>query len=341
MSKKQKKTTSCSIPNLHYIGIDVSKDTLDLYHEISGKGFHCVIANKKASIEGFCETLGTKYPEQSVQFVLEATGTYSDVVIHTLTGQNLAFSVISPEKSRGFMNSENLTNITDKQCAKMLCKFGSQKKPPTYQMPTEAEMHLKQLISTLDDLKKDLRRIENQQHAQLQLVNCSPQIVAIREAQISETKKHIQSIEAEINKLSQANFEAMITNIETIACVGKTTATAIVIATQGLQNCDSAKSLAKFIGLCPNQGDSGTSVRKQSHIPKSGITSIKNLLFNCARSALRCNPLLKAFFDKLVKNGKNGKVALTAVMHKLVRIIFGVAKSGIEYDPNFSFAKNI
>jgi transposase len=322
MSKKQKKSTSCSNPNLHYIGIDVSKDTLDLYHEIAGKGAHCVLKNTKVAIDGYYSALLAQYPAISVQFIFEATGTYSDVLVHSLAALEVPFSVISPEKSHSFMVSENVTNLTDKQCA-------------------EAQMHLKQLLAALDDLKKELRRVENQIHAHVQLVNCNTQILAIWETKLTQTKQHIQTLEVEIAKLSKDNFDEMIQNIETIVSVGKVTATAIVVATQGLQNCDSAKSLAKFVGLCPTQADSGTSVRKPKHIPKSGIGHIKSLLFNCARSALRHNPQIKAFFDKLVAKGKNGKVALTAVMHKLLRIIYGVAKSGLKYQPNFIITKNI
>lgn len=343
MAKQQKKVESELMVStaIHYLGVDVSKDKLDIYYEVQDKGTHRVIANEKEEIGIFVATLLSKYPSIGFRFVLEPTGTYSDVLMHSLYRLGIPFSMVSPEKSRSFMRSENLTSITDKQSAKMLHLWGKQKTPQAYQMPTEAEMHLKQLLSALDDLKKDLRRIENQKHAQSQLVNCNAIISSIWDQKVTETKKHIQTLEKQITDLAQANFQEMIKNIQSIKSVGNATATAIVILTQGLSGCDSAKSLAKFIGLCPTQGNSGTSVKKPKHIPRAGNNTLKSLLFNCARSALLCNPKLKELYDRLVIKGKNGKVALTAVMHKLVRIIYGVAKSGRKYDANFSLAKNI
>ncbi|MCB9314847.1 MAG: transposase [Lewinellaceae bacterium] len=76
-------------------------------------------------------------------------------------------------------------------------------------------------------------------------------------------------------------------------------------------------------------------VRVRRSITKNGSSKIRALLFNCARSAMRYNPNCKALYERLIEKGKNGKVALTAVMHKLARLIFGVVRSGRNYDPNF------
>ena len=67
MSKKQTNFIDASIEGLHYVGVDVSKDGLDLYHEINGQGNHCVIKNTKSAIEGYCAALLRQYPSISVQ----------------------------------------------------------------------------------------------------------------------------------------------------------------------------------------------------------------------------------------------------------------------------------
>jgi transposase len=71
---------------------------------------------------------------------------------------------------------------------------------------------------------------------------------------------------------------------------------------------------------------------------KRATVKIRSQLFNCARCAIQHNQKCKAFYEQLVKNGKNGKVALTAVMQKLARLIYGVVTSNKPYD--YEFKKN-
>ncbi|MBK9458370.1 MAG: IS110 family transposase [Sphingobacteriales bacterium] len=132
----------------------------------------------------------------------------------------------------------------------------------------------------------------------------------------------------------------MIDNISTIKCVKHTTARAVVAVTGGFANFKNAKEVAKFIGLCPTENRSGSSVRKGSKIPRQGVGQVKALLFNCARSAIRYNPQCKDLYTRLIAKGKNGKWLLLC-HHKLLRIIFGVAKSGEKYNPNYIKPKKI
>jgi transposase len=235
------------------------------------------------------------------------------------------------------MRSENLTTINDKQAAKALSLFGQQKKPAPYRMPDALEIQLKQMVSALNRLKEDLQRINNQIHADSFRVENPSVLTQIWLQRKAETETHIKTLEDNINALTQENFQSMIENLCSIKGVGKTIATTFVVLTQGFAAFQSAKQLAKFVGLCPTQNDSGSSVRKPKHIPKQGVGILKSLLFNAARSVLRSDNVFKRFFLRLKANGKNGKVALTAVMRKILTHIFAIAKSGQIFQPNFYF----
>jgi transposase len=326
--------SSISYPVL-YVGADISKSKVDFYYDFSGKARHQVVDNEVFTLDLYLSTLRTELGAYQVQVILEYTGTYGERLMQCLHQKGIAFSVISPLQSSAFMRSENLTTINDKQAAKALSLFGQQKKPAPYTMPDEAQSQLKQMIAALDKLKEDLQRINNQIHAN-DFRSPNTQIVTqIWEQRKAEVQAHIKTLEDNINALTKEHFQEMIDNLCSIKGIGKIIATAFVILTQGFISFRSAKQLVKFVGLCPTENSSGSSVRKPKHIPKQGVGLLKALLFNAARSALRSDNVFKRFFDRLKENGKNGKVALTAVMRKILVHIFAIAKSGKKFDPNF------
>lgn len=327
--------TNESLPIL-YVGADISKSKIDFYHEFGGKSYHEIIENELLALDCYLSDLVSCLEGNEVQFILEATGTYSERLMHSLYQKGIAFSLISPIKSRAFMKSENLTTINDKQAAKALSLFGQQKKPAPSLMPEVYIIELKQLITALDKLKEDLQRINNQIHANSFRPNSVNLITQIWEQRKAQTEAYIKELEDQIQTLTQDNFKSMIDNLCSIKGVGITTATTFVILTQGFANFSSAKQLAKFVGLCPTEGNSGTSVKKPKHIPKQGIGILKSLLFNAARSSLRSDNVFKQFYDRLKAKGKNGKVALTAVMRKILTYIYAIAKSGQTFVLNFN-----
>lgn len=97
----------------------------------------------------------------------------------------------------------------------------------------------------------------------------------------------------------------------------------------------SARSVAAFAGLSPREHQSGNS-RGRSHLAKTGNSRLRRMLYFPAMSATRRNPLLKALYDRLVARGKPKKVALAAVMRKLLILAYGVLKSNQPF--NFAYA---
>lgn len=326
------KTSSAAL----YIGADISKSKIDFYYELVGKSYHETVENEFESIENYLQKTIKILGNLSFQLVMEATGTYGERLVYSSHKMGIPLSLISPIQSRAFMKSENVTTINDKQAARLLSLLGSQKKPPVYEIPEANTVEIKHLVVALDKLKEDLQRLENQIHASSYKAKESQKVFTIWQERRSELLKHIQTIENEIEQLTQTSFQEMIVNLCSIKGVGKTIATAFVIFTQGFAHFHNAKQLTKFVGLCPTQNDSGSSVRKGKSIPKQGVGILKALLFNAARSVLRSDNVFKRFFDKLKANGKNGKVALTAVMRKILTVIFAVAKSNSPFDPDFN-----
>jgi transposase len=98
----------------------------------------------------------------------------------------------------------------------------------------------------------------------------------------------------------------------------------------------SSSALARFAGLCPRLHESGTSVRGRSVLCKMGHARLRRALYFPAITALRHNPVLRAFKERLAARGKNAMQIVAAAMRKLLVLCYGVLKSGKPFDPAFA-----
>lgn len=273
-------------------------------------------------------------------FVLEATGPYSERLCCALAARSLRFSIVNPVQSRGMAKALRKSNKNDDQDAQTLSILGDKLELNEYKMPSDAQKKRREAFSALASLQKQERQLKNQLHAFEYRVNPNPIAVEALEQVLASTQLAIETLQKELNP-EQDEEEALrtVARIATIKGVGEETARAFVTLFGNFQHFEDAKAFARFIGLSPTEFTSGTSVKGRPHISKNGNSKARAMLFNCARSAMRYNQNCKELYQRLVKKGKNGKVALTAVMHKLARIIFGVVRSGLDYNPNFVLLK--
>ena len=315
-----------------YVGVDVSKDELVIVYPFQ-KGWRKVqIPNTLPAINSWLKEFGVG----GKHFILEATGPYSQRLIHALSGAAASASVVNPAQSRAMSRALLKTNKNDDQDAQTLSILGEKLELRAYKMPDNIQKKRKEAFSALASLQKQERQLKNQLHAFSYHV--APNAVAVKalEEVLKSVQEAIQSLEKELTpQQDEDEVRRTVERITSINGVGLKTAQAFVTLFGNFQHFKSAKCFAKFIGLSPTEFTSGSSVRGRRSITKNGSSKIRALLFNCARSAIRYNPLCKQLFERLVHKGKNGKVALTAVMHKLARLIFGVVRSGCSFDPEF------
>jgi transposase len=326
-----------------YVGIDVSKDELVIsYMDIqqSNKWQKAKVVNDLACISAWLTNFGV----QDKHFVLEYTGVYSDRLIHVLNAQNALFSVVNPLQSRAMSKVLTKTHKNDLQDAKTLSVLGEKMTLKAYKMPTELEKKRKEAFSALGSLQKQERQLKSQIHAFEFRVEPNPVVVKALndalvaiQAAITQLQEELKPQQDDVDEKQSAHLVELISSI---VGVGKATAEACVAVFGNFQHFENAKSFVKFIGLSPSEYSSGTSVRGRKSITKKGNSKIRSQLFNCARSAIQHNVVCKQFYERLVKNGKNGALALTAVMHKLARLIYGVVASDKKYDYNFAISKH-
>ena len=320
-----------------FIGVDVSKDELVIAYPKDGRWIKSVISNRISAINSWLKQIDLS----DKHFVLEATGPYSEQLCYVLSAQSLCFSIINPAQSRSMSKVLLKRNKNDDQDAQTLSILGQKLELNTYKMPSDVQKKRKEAFSALVSLQKQEQQLKNQLHAFEYRVNPNPIAVEALQSVLASTQEAIQTLQNELNPEQDEEEDLKtIKRIASIKGIGIETAKVFVALFGDFKHFKDAKSFASFLGLAPSEFSSGTSVRGRNTITKNGNSRVRGMLFNCARSAMRFNQNCKELYERMIQNGKNGKVALTAVMHKLARIIFGVVASKTNYNPEFASLKS-
>lgn len=306
MSRKQEKITQPPFEPV-YAGIDVSKDTLDLF--VVPHGVTMNVCNDKKGIQ----TLVRECKRLEVTLVaMEATGKYHRQLHGMLHDAGIAAAVINPFRSRQFADSMGKLAKTDTIDAEVLARFAERmqpepSKPPGEQSHQLRELHTarRQVLDEIGDLKRQLHSTEH------------PLAGRQIRARIKMAERHKSALESEIQALIDGDQEMKhkFGILTSIPGIGKTTA-AILIADLAELGQVNAKQIASLAGVAPMNWDSGT--RQGHRIIRGGRRTVRNALYMCAVSRVRRAGSVGAYYRRLIQRGKHPKVALTATMRKLV-----------------------
>ena len=317
-----------------FIGIDVSKDDLVTAFPCEREQWDVVnFGNAAAGIAALVEKV-KELPAPHV--VLEATGNYSMKVVFALCENQVPVSVLNPKQSKGFIQGVLLsTTKTDAKDACALALYGQLNRPKPYHLPSDKMLEVSQLRTFLKQLKKQHGSIANQLHALEFHVSPLAYVVESLGKSLAFCQSQIQETEQRLLSVSQDCFAQAYELASSVVGVGPAIAQALLIATNGLREFDNAKQLAKFVGVCATQFESGSSIKKRGSIAKSGDPNLRALLYMGARSAKRYNQPCKELYERLRGRGKCHKVAMLAVCNKMLRQVFAVVKSGVEFDNEY------
>jgi transposase len=291
-----------------YVGSDISKPTIDL--GCPGLILPAFIPNSPAGYRTLIKIIA-KSPAP-VHVVCEATGTYHRAFAAALHEAKIPVCVVNPRLPHNFARSRGQIAKTDKIDARMLADFGATMKPTPTPKPDALMVLLDQLVARRAQLVGDRAREKNR----LEQTTCS--------AVISSIRRHVRHLDGEIEKLlaridqvvqSSPLLRAKVAILSAVQGVGKLTASALLAALPELGTLSKPQATA-LAGLAPFNRDSGAF--RGTRAIRGGRIDVRNALFMAALSASRCNPPLRAFYQRLKAAGKHHKVALTAVMRKLL-----------------------
>lgn len=317
-----------------FVGIDVSKETLDVVMRTNGKNSKAkTYANNAKGIAELIRAFPSPARE-TLRVCLEATGQYGDAVAEQLYQQKVPVSVVNPLCPKRFAQSSLIRNQNDRVDAAILSEFSEARQPRLWQPPSPAQKALRALSRRLDDLQSMLQAEKNRQKAAKHLW---PGVKTSIETLIQTCTSEIQTIKRQLHLTIEAEPELKRQKrlLQSIPGIGELTATRFLAELGDLRRFEDGNQLAAFLGLTPASKTSGTSVHTQPHLSKKGPATVRHFLYMPAVVAMRHNPIVVAFAQRLRSARKCELSILGAVMHKLVNLMFGVVHSGKVFDPLF------
>jgi len=314
-----------------YVGIDVSNDDFVVAYRIENQTINTkTYENSKKGIKTFLKTI-----DENCWCIMEATGIYHLSIALAISKKEIKVSVVNPLQIKRFAQTKLSRTKTDKADAILIAEYGYRMKPKLYTAPEEFVMELKQLRSLVRMLKRNNRALLNQMHVLQRRDNTSKSALKICKSVIKFNNKEIKKIEDEMESIVKVHCKDIYDQLCSIPSISKITATEFIIVSNAFKNFDTAKEFACFIGISPCINESGSSVRGYRGISRIGDAHTRSTLYMCSMMAKVCNKGCKETFDRLVDRGKPKKLALIAVMNKLIKQAFAIVKSGNMYNENY------
>lgn len=292
-----------------FAGIDVAKHHLDIFIRPLRLTVQC--SNDASGIRKLIR-LCTHHKVQLV--TVEATGKYHRLAHQMLHEAGVKVAVVNPFRSRKFADALGQLAKSDEIDAEVLADFAALLRP-------EPSIPARQRQRVLRDLNVARRQVLAETGTLKRQMHETDQPLALRQirARIKMCQRHQSTLEEEIKSLidSQSDLKHRFDILTSIPGVGAITAIALITDLEelGQINC---RQVAALAGLAPMNRDSGS--KRGARIIRGGRMYVRNMLYMCAVSQIRRDSPSGVHYRRLIKQGKNPKVALTAVMRKLVII---------------------
>lgn len=303
-----------------YVGVDIAADRLDYCVNEADEGHQ---ANAPA---GRAELIAKLKALPHPRVICEASGGYEKLVVAELLADGIEVCVVQPGRVRAFAHAEGLMAKTDRIDARLLRRYG-QKIQLRLAVPTDAA------LASLRELLEHRRALTTQRgEVEGRLPLAGPTLTKLLGKQRNFLSKQLEQVEKMIRQHldDDSDLRGKSERLQQIKGVGPVLSATLLAYVPELGKIESPQ-LSALIGVAPHPKDSG-----KSHAPRhvrGGRSQVRHVLYMAAVCAARCNPILAAFYQRLRANGKPAKVALVAVMRKLVCLM-----NRLILDPNFTLA---
>jgi transposase len=292
-----------------YVGIDVSKDTLDV--AVLGQKSILQAANTKKGIANLVRRMSQLNLKL---IVVEATGGYEEALVLALFEAGLPVALVSPQRVRQYARARGLLAKTDKLDAQNLAEYGKNIQPRLFLGKTEERRRLSALVGRRNQVSEMLKAEKNRLrtvHAEIR--SSLEMVIGCLEGQMRELHEQICQFMQE-----HEDFQEQEKLLRSAKSIGPVTAATLLADLPELGQLD-RKQIAALVGVAPMNHDSG---RKRGYRKtKGGRPGVRTALYMSTLTGIRYNPVLKAQYDQLVKRGKEKKVAITACMRKMLTIL--------------------
>lgn len=322
----------------HYVGIDVSKNTLDFAVIANGKTigqYHC--ANTRKGISQVVKQLRLlpEFKMTQALFCMEYTGIYNNPSLDYLSSCK-SFIWMEPAlriiKSQGMIRGKNDT-IDAERIAEYAYTYRN--KIRLWKPMREEIKKLKGLISLRDRLVNSIKELsipakENALFISKKLMAAE---LKITKNSVRALQRSVEKVEKEIDQLikKDAPLKETIDLITSVPGVGQIVAINLIVATDEFKKFEDADKFACYSGVVPFDHRSGTSIRGRSKVSHLANKKIKTLLHLAAMAAITTKGELKEYYLRKVAEGKNRLSVLNAIRNKIIHRVFTVIKRKTAY----------
>ncbi len=312
--------TSCSGSSMAFIGIDVSKQRLDVHVRPSGEEWS--VAN---DTKGHAELVRKLTSLGPTLVVVEATGGYQAAVVAELGAGRVAVAVVNPRQVRDFAKATGRLAKTDAIDAAVLAHFAESIRPEPRPMPDEITVELQALVTRRRQLI-DMRTAEMNR-----LETC--RVLPVRrniQKMINVLTKQIGDVDDDIDTTIRNSplWREREDLLSSAVGVGTTTARTLLTHLPELGKLN-RREIAALVGVAPFNNDSGK--RKGMRSIRGGRADVRAVLYMATLTAVRCNPPLRTVYARLVAAGKAKKVALIACARKLLTILNAMMRTNTKW----------
>lgn len=312
-----------------FVGIDVSKATLEV--ALDDKSRTQTVANDEAGLKALLANLQAHKHSVAV-VLLEATGGLEQPAAAMLCANGFAVMVINPRQSHDFAKAMGYLAKTDSTDARALSHFArtlhssDKRQRLLYKLPTPEQELLLAMVTRRSQLVgmrvAEGNRLGSAHKSQRKSITT---ILKMLDRQIGQ-------IDDDAGKFLKEHFKNKLELLKGLKGVGPGTQAMLMAALPELGSLNQ-REIAKLVGVAPLNCDSGK--YKGKRITWGGRAGVRAALYMAALSAKQHDPVIKAFYERLVQAGKPKKVALVACMHKLLAIINAIFKSGTPWQAGY------
>lgn len=305
-----------------FIGIDVAKHQLDVHQHPQGDSFR--VANDQP---GWAKLIERIDPQSLTLIAIESTGGYEAAIVAELHAADLPVAVVNPRQVRDFARATGKLAKTDSIDAAVLAEFAQAVRPRLTAVPDAITLQIKALVTR----RRQLRQLHQAEANHTEHV-VDPAIARSIKRTIKIIDKELAWVQAELERVIrtspiwQRKFELLVG----VPGIAEITAAAVLAGLPELGTLN-RRQAAALVGVAPINRDSGLMRGKRT--TGGGRTEVRTALYMPTLVAIRHNPMIRKFYQRLLKNGKAKMTAVVACMRKLVILLNAIIKQNTEWKP--------
>lgn len=272
-----------------------------------------------------------------VNFVMEATGIYYEQLAYHLTNLKKQVHVVLPNKIAYYAKSLNVKTKTDVEDAKVISRFGAERKLTLWSPPSSMFKELRALTRLYESLQHDKTISTNRLKQVKSGYKPVKLVVKTYEDGIEKLKKQLTKVEAEMTKLLKSDSEiwSKVENLLTIKGIGLKTIAIVLGETQGFKLIKNQRQLVSYCGLDVVERESGTSIKGKTRISKKGNSHIRAALHFPALVASRYNKRMSEVYIRIMKNKSSKMIGMVALQRRLLVLMYSLWKTNSPYNENY------